>query len=1060
MIRRFGWPVVAGITAVVMSVLVYFLADTYVVDQVEKRVRDTMLECRAFHEYVQQNMHPAYFNLVKEGRLPEGFYAPELLSSSFIARTFQKYYNAERHKAGLAEVRYKMAANDPRNPVNQADEREKELIAWFNEDRSRTDYHEIVEEGGKKYFLYARPFLAIEQRCLKCHGVPEDAPAKLRDTYHWSGGWHLKPGTIVAAEIIRSPLEGEYNGLMAIIGGLVLVLGLGLTLLVLNGRLRMLVRRRTQSLLESEQRLRHLNSLLSAIRNVSQLITQEKDRNHLLEKICRLLVETRGFYSAYVVLTENGQPVEPFIHAGIDGGFAPMAAYLLAGNIPNCAHRLFEEGGVKVLVDQASECGDCPLVPLYREAMRLSTRFEHEGRVFGWLTVSVPPEYAVDPEEQALFSEMASDISFALWTLEMDLQQRHTEDALRDSEEKFRLTFNSSPDAVNINRLSDGLYMDINDGFTQLTGYTHADVAGKTSLDIHIWADPEDRAKLVRALRENKVCDNLEARFRKKDGKLTTALMSARIISLKGEAHIISITRDISERKQAEAERERLLLAIEQATEFVVITNASGIIQYVNPAFEKITGFSGSEAIGQTPRMLKSNHHDRAFYQGLWDTILSGKPWTGRLTNQRKNGTLYTGECSISPVKDESGKVINFVWISRDMTNELELEKRVSQAQKMEAIGALAGGIAHDFNNILYPIIGFSEMLMEDLPADSPDRENAAVIFKAARRAGALVKQILSFSRQAEHEKIPVRIQHILKEVLKLTRSTIPSSIEITHEIQADCGLVLADPTQLHQIAMNLITNAYHAVEESGGHIFLQLKESVLAGEACAGTPLEPGRYAVLSVTDNGCGIDPANMGKIFEPFFTTKELGKGTGLGLSVVYGIVKDYGGDVRVYSEPARGASFTVYLPIMKKDGPIPSAEALIIYETGTERILLVDDEAPVVQMEKLMLGRLGYHVEEYTSSIEALKAFGTDPNAFDLVITDMSMPYMTGDRLAGKLRSIKPGIPIIICTGFSVNIDEKKAEALGIDGCLMKPVVKSELAKMVRSVLDAANGKRLG
>ncbi|MFH0730580.1 MAG: PAS domain S-box protein [Pseudomonadota bacterium] len=1054
MTRRSGWLTAAAGAVVVVSALVYYLADAYVVAQVEKRVRDTMLECRAFHLYVQRDMHPAYYGLIKDGRLPEDFYAPELLSSSYITRTFQNYYNEERRKAGLAEVRYKMAAGDPRNPVNQADAREKELITWFNEDKTRSHYREIVKKDGKKYLLYARPFLPIEQRCLKCHGTPEDAPAKLRDTYHWSGGWNHKVGDIVAAEFILSPLQGEYNVVTTVIGGFGLVLGLGLMLLVLNGRLQVLVMRRTQNLQESQRRLKRLNRLLTAIRNINGLITQEKDRNRLLEETCRLLVETRGFYAAYVVPTVDGKPVAPFIHAGIGGGFETMADRLLAGELPNCARRVLDVTVAKEVADLTAQCGDCPLAAIHPGKARLATRLEHEGSVFGWLTVSVSREEAIDTVELALFAEMANDVAFALWTLDIEARQRRGVEALRESEEKFRLTFNSSPDAININRLQDGIYVDINDGFTGLTGFTAEDVAGKTALDINIWHDPADRVKMIQVLRENGVCDNLEARFRRKDGSVTTALMSARVISLKGEPHIISMTRDISERKQAEAERERLLMAIEQANELVAITDASGTIQYVNPAFEIITGYSSREAVGGTPRVLKSGRHDRAFYKALWDTISSGTPWSGRLINRRKNGALYTGESSISPVKDENGSVVNFVWISRDITNELELEKRVFQAQKLEAIGALAGGIAHDFNNILYPIIGFSEILMEDLPAGSPEHENVAVIFKAAMRAGELVKQILSFSRQARHEKLPVRIQHILQEVLKLTRSTIPSGIDITHSLQSDCGLIMADPTQLHQIAMNLITNAYHAVEEAGSSISIQLKESVLTGRDWAGISLEPGRYALLTVTDNGCGIDPANMGRIFEPFFTTKEQGKGTGLGLSVVYGIVKEHGGDIRVYSELGKGTTFTVYLPIIKADPKIVPIGELVIYETGTERILLVDDEEPIVRIEKQMLERLGYHVEDCTGSMEALKVFRGEPNAFDLVITDMNMPNMAGDKLATELRSVRPDIPIIICTGFSVKIDEQKAKAIGVNGCLMKPVVKSEMAKMVRNVLDEA------
>jgi PAS domain S-box-containing protein len=528
--------------------------------------------------------------------------------------------------------------------------------------------------------------------------------------------------------------------------------------------------------------------------------------------------------------------------------------------------------------------------------------------------------------------------------------------------------------------------------------------------------------------------------------------MSARVISLKGEAHIISITRDISERKRAEAERERLLLAIEQASEMVVITDVMGIIQYVNPAFEKITGYSSSETLGRTPSLLKSGRHNRAFYKSLWDTILSGKPWAGRMINQRKDGTRYTGECSISPIKDATDNVVHFVWISRDITTELELEKRVSQAQKMEAIGTLAGGIAHDFNNMLFPIMGLSEMLIEDLPFGSSSHKNAAEIFNAARRAAELVKQILSFSRQSDHHKTPVRIQEVLTEVFKLTRATIPSNIKITQDLQSDCGPILADPTQLHQIAMNLITNAYHAVEETGGAISVRLKETELTRDDLAGKSLEPGKYAMFTVSNTGYGIDPSVMNRIFEPFFTTKAQGKGTGIGLSVVYGIVTEHGGDIRAISEVGKGATFNVYLPLMKKAGELAPPAVVTPIKTGTERVLLVDDEAAIVLLETRQLERLGYRVTACTNSMDALEAFRASPGTFDLVLTDMTMPDLTGIELAKELISIRPHIPIIICTGFSEKINEEKAKSLGIKGFLMKPVVKSDMAQMVRRLLD--------
>lgn len=628
------------------------------------------------------------------------------------------------------------------------------------------------------------------------------------------------------------------------------------------------------------------------------------------------------------------------------------------------------------------------------------------------------------------------------------------EEALRESEEKFRLAFNASPDAVNINRMEDGLFVDINEGFTRLTGFTREDVIGNTSLEIDIWHDPADRQKLVEGLRQQGSYENLEAQFRRKDGSIGTGLMSARVLSIKGVPHIISITRDITERKQAEFERQRLMSAIKQSGEIVVITDINGTIQFVNPMFETITGYSQDEAIGQNPRILKSGHHDQAFYETLWETILAGKLWTGRIINKRKDGTLYTNECSISPVKKENGEIVNFVWIARDITKQLEIEKGLAQAQRMDSIGSLAGGIAHDFNNILFPILGMSEILMEDLSPESSEYEYTEEIFRAARRGRDLVKQILAFSRKSEHMKLPIRVQQVLKEVFKLVRSTIPSNIEISQYIQSDCGLVMADPTQVHQIAMNLITNAYHAVEQTGGKISVRLTEADLASDDLAGTHLKPDKYAMLSISDTGCGIDPMVKDKIFEPYFTTKEQGKGTGLGLAVVYGIVKEYHGDIKVYSEVGKGTTFNVYLPIMEKPTEAVTVSQAERYETGSERILLVDDEEPITRLEKQMLERLGYHVTSRINSVEALEAFKANPDAFDLVLTDMTMPNMTGDQLARELISIKPDIPIIICTGFSEKISQKRAKDFGIKGFLMKPIIKSEMAHVIRKVLDEA------
>ena len=389
-------------------------------------------------------------------------------------------------------------------------------------------------------------------------------------------------------------------------------------------------------------------------------------------------------------------------------------------------------------------------------------------------------------------------------------------------------------------------------------------------------------------------------------------------------------------------------------------------------------------------------------------------------------------------------------------TEKKTLRDQIQQAQKLESIGNLAGGIAHDFNNILFPIIGMSELLIEDLPKDSPELENAQEIFTAGNRGAELVKQILTFSRQSDHQLTPVRIQQVLKEVSKLIRTTIPANIEMTWDIQQDCGLVMADSTQLHQIAMNLITNAYHAVEKNNGKINIILKEKALEISTVEKTSLATGNYATLTISDTGHGIAPGILDKIFEPYFTTKELGKGTGLGLAVVHGIIKEYGGAIEVISDPVEGTTFEVYIPIMKKKTDRVEIKETIAIPSGTERILVVDDEVSIAKLEGQMLERLGYKVTTYTSSLEALSFFETSPNKFDLVITDMAMPNFTGEALAEKIFSIRQDIPIIICTGFSENINKEKVKTFCVKGFLMKPVVKSDMAHMVRNVLDDAKG----
>ena len=393
--------------------------------------------------------------------------------------------------------------------------------------------------------------------------------------------------------------------------------------------------------------------------------------------------------------------------------------------------------------------------------------------------------------------------------------------------------------------------------------------------------------------------------------------------------------------------------------------------------------------------------------------------------------------------------------IERKMAEEEKatLEVQLRQAQKMEAIGTLAGGIAHDFNNILAAIIGYAELAKDDIPADSPSSAMIDEVLKAGNRAKELVKHILSFSRKTGQERIPIQIHHIVNEALKLLRATIPTTIEIRRHIDSHCGNILADPVQMHQVLMNLCTNAAHSMEEKGeGVLEIRLEGDRLTADDLATEPtLTPGPYVRLSVSDTGTGIDKNHIDRIFDPYFTTKDVGKGSGMGLAVVHGIVKNHEGMLIVKSKVGEGTTFTVYFPRVEDEVRLESEDTGPPCG-GTERILMVDDEEAMVDMTRRNLENLGYSVVTKTSSVAAYELFRSRPEAFDLVITDQTMPKLAGDQLSMKLMNIRPDIPIILCTGFSSKIDKERAEAVGIRAFAMKPVALKEFSKTIRQVLD--------
>ena len=518
-------------------------------------------------------------------------------------------------------------------------------------------------------------------------------------------------------------------------------------------------------------------------------------------------------------------------------------------------------------------------------------------------------------------------------------------------------------------------------------------------------------------------------------------------------------------RQLALEEKEKYQSIFENAVEGFFQSTPKGRFVNVNPAFAKMLGYASPEklvsGISDIATQYYVNDEDRKRFKQVLQKNGSVKGFEFKA--RCKDGSHIWVSNSTRVIHDQNGRIVRYEGNVMDITQRRQaeeentrLEAQYRQAQKMESIGTLAGGIAHDFNNILFPILGHTEMLLMDVPGDSPLGNSLKGIYTSALRAKELVKQILTFSRQESCELKLMKIQPIIKETLKLIRSTIPATIEIIQNIRADCGAVKADPTQIHQVVMNLATNAYHAMEKIGGKLTVSLREIQLSRQDALnpdmGPGMRPGAYACLTISDTGLGMDKALTEKIFDPFFTTKEQGKGTGMGLSVVHGIVKSMGGGIQVYSEPGKGTQFQVYLPVEKQFSEKQATPSQARIQGGTEKILLVDDEEAILTMEKQMLERLGYQVTPRTSSIEALEAFRRDPDKFDLVITDMAMPNMSGEKLAVELTGIRPDIPVLLCTGFSETMSEETAASLGIRGFLLKPVVIKDLARKIRNLLD--------
>ncbi len=645
--------------------------------------------------------------------------------------------------------------------------------------------------------------------------------------------------------------------------------------------------------------------------------------------------------------------------------------------------------------------------------------------------------------------------------------RRQAEEALRLSEEKYRTIIENMAEGYFETDLS-GRLIFFNEAARDFLGYGAEETLG---LHYKKYMDEKNARRvfdIYRRVFDTGMPRSFEQEVVRKDGASRTIAVSIYLIadSTGQPTGFRGLFRDITYRKRAEDElresERRLASIIEFLPEATFAIDLKGAVIAWNRAMEEMTGITASGILGKG-----SFEYSLPFYRErrptLADIVLKPDPLVeSNYENLERKGEVLKAETyvplmgrylSITAVRlrDREGKTVGAIQSISDITERKLLESRLVQAQKMEAIGTLAGGIAHDFNNILSVIIGYTEIARSKLA--SGDAANLLLnVLRAGDRAKSLINQILTFSRRADRKKRPVSFSIIAKEALKLLRPTIPSTIEIQQEIDSNLH-VMADPTQIHQVLINLCTNAAHAMREKGGVLGIFLHDCIIPENVKLSADVEPGPYVKLTVFDTGTGIKPADLDRIFDPFFTTKEKGEGTGLGLSMVYGIVKECKGAIEVHSMPGEGSSFEVYIPgigenikdIAEQAGSIPR---------GSERVLFVDDEPDVARMAKEMMEILGYSIMTETSSLSALESFRADPHRYDVVITDMTMPAMTGKDLAAELLNIRPDIPIIMCTGYSEAITEQTAKQLGISEYLMKPVSMRKMAEAIRKALGRA------
>jgi PAS domain S-box-containing protein len=629
--------------------------------------------------------------------------------------------------------------------------------------------------------------------------------------------------------------------------------------------------------------------------------------------------------------------------------------------------------------------------------------------------------------------------------------RRHAEQALEQERAVSETVLASLPALVGVIDRG-GRLVRWNRNYAEVSGLPDEELLGRDALATVVDEDRPRLAETIRRVFEHGGYEQVEGRGRNARGELRDFVFAGHRVEIGGEMFIVSTGLDVTERKRAEEQNARLSQVVEQTTESIVITDPKGTILYVNPAFETVSGYTRAEAVGQNPRILKSGNQDVAFYRRMWEVLARGEVWTGRLINRRKDGVLFEEDATIGPVRDAAGQVTSYVAVKRDVTHETRLERQLLQAQKIDAVGRLAGGIAHDFNNVLGVIMGYAELVRRGLGADHPLGGKVDQIHKATERAAALTRQLLAFSRKQVLQPRVIDLNGVLHDVEPMLRRLIGEDIELKTVLESGLGRVKADPFQIEQVIMNLAINARDALPD-GGNLTFETRNADLDGDYVAQHTIVPaGRYVMLAVSDTGAGMDAETQAHAFEPFFTTKATGKGTGLGLSTVYGIVKQSGGFIWLYSEVGRGTTFKVYLPRVDEAAAVDAPRrAAARPSAGHETVLLIEDEASLRDILCETLENAGHTVLVARDGAEAVRIAAEYAGVIHLIVTDAIMPGLTGRKTVEQIIPARPETKVLFMSGYTDEAIAKQGVLLPGAAFLSKPFTPDDLLRKIEGVL---------